>query len=254
MPLQGDAINAVLEYLKSKGCAYVLQIANDIGISQSTVVEVLTQLEAQGLVHKSEVLDITKPFSTSKWCINMEKRQSRATVAEEQLGVVVGLIVNPPLINRLNYVPSASLGLMDSLNTIICSATQSLRIMMPYLADLLGIIFINCLDKLRRLSFIRIITEDVKNNKQALEALRQYLPNLEVLYATKYSGGAKVAGVHAKVIIIDESYVIVGTFNLTRAHMLVNYDIGVVIKGNVVKTLVKIFDDVWAYEQQKVIS
>jgi len=78
---------------------------------------------------------------------------------------------------------------------------------------------------------------------------------LQVVYATDYSRAAdkpiKVRGIHAKFVVIDDELAIVGTFNLTKYHLFVNYDIGLVVKGPIVKYLSEIYNYLWDYLMKK---
>jgi phosphatidylserine/phosphatidylglycerophosphate/cardiolipin synthase-like enzyme len=52
-------------------------------------------------------------------------------------------------------------------------------------------------------------------------------------------------------VVIDDELAIVGTFNLTKYHLFVNYDIGLVVRGPIVKYLSEIFDYLWDYLNKK---
>lgn len=233
-----------MEVLRARGRAPVLEIVRETGLSWSEVIKVLTALEGKGVVSRAEVLDLTKPIATAVWEV---RAQAAPEPAEgEGIGSVVGLILNPPLLRDLETLPPASMGLLDSLSYAVSSASKSLRIAMPYVGDLMSTLFAQHVQDLRRLSLLRVIAEDDWRNRQALEPLKLFLPNLEVRYATRRApGGVKVAGAHLKIIVADEELAIVGTFNLTQAHLLVNYDVGVILKGGVVRYLTAIFDAIW---------
>ncbi|MEM2483034.1 MAG: phospholipase D-like domain-containing protein [Candidatus Nezhaarchaeales archaeon] len=234
----------ILRVLKEKGgCAYALEVKEATGIPWRDLVEEITALESQNLIKKQgPPVDLTKPIATTKWCISEKTEESLESI---EMGTVVSLILNPPVLRILRIPPQGSIGLVDSLQGFVCSASKNLRIMMPYLGDFVSLLFLNCADRLKGLSCMRIITERIQNNYVLLERLKRFFPNLEVAYATKEAGGVKVEGAHAKLIIIDEDYALIGTFNLTEAHLLVNYDVGVMVKGKVVKILADVFDKLW---------
>lgn len=234
----------ILRVLREKGgCAYALEVKEGAGISWRDFVEEITALESQGLIKKRDPpADLTKPIATTKWCVS---EQAGASVESMELGTVVSLILNPPVLRILRIPPQGSIGLVDSLQGFVCSASKSLRIMMPYLGDFVSLLFLSCADKLKGLNYMRIITEHIQKNYALLERLKRFFPNLEVAYATKEAGGVKLEGAHAKLIIIDEDYALIGTFNLTDAHLLINYDVGVIVKGEVVRILADVFDKLW---------
>ncbi|MEM2188915.1 MAG: phospholipase D-like domain-containing protein [Nitrososphaerota archaeon] len=238
-----SAAEKVIELLKARRRAPTLEIVKATGLSWDEAIETLFTLENGGAVSRAEVLDLTKPIATAVWELRAEGAPESAEGRE--LGSVVSLILNPPLLRDLGSPPPASMGLLDSLSYAVSSASRSLRIAMPYVGDLMSALFAQHVQDLKRLSLLRVITEDTRSNRRALEPMRLFLPNLEVRYATKESGGVKVVGAHLKLIIADEDLAIIGTFNLTQAHLLVNYDVGVLLRGGVVRHLTAIFDAIW---------
>jgi phosphatidylserine/phosphatidylglycerophosphate/cardiolipin synthase-like enzyme len=245
----------IIEALKrAGGCAYPFDLANELRADPNMVVLALLRLARQGLVYRDEVttIDYTKPLLTSKWCIT--SKPERSQTQPEALGEVISLILNPPLYKDLNgWLADKSFpGLIDALRAYICGARREVKIAMPYVGDLLGILMQECADKLRNVK-IRVMTED--ESASDVEPLKGYLPALQVAYATDYSRAAgkpvKVRGVHAKFVIIDDELAIVGTFNLTKYHLFVNYDIGLVVRGPIVKYLSEIFDYLWGYLNKK---
>jgi phosphatidylserine/phosphatidylglycerophosphate/cardiolipin synthase-like enzyme len=237
-----SAPEKVLECLRRRGRAPTLEIVKDTGLSWTEVADALASLEGGGLVERAGLIDPTKPLSTTVWVLRLAKAPQ---ALEGGIGIVAGLVLNPPLLRDLSRAPPASMGLIDSLNYIVQAASESLRIMMPYIGDLMSVLFTQHLESLRGLRSVRVIVEDDARNRQALEPLKLYLPNMQALYATRRSSGVKVAGAHAKLIIADEKVALVGTFNLTQAHLLVNYDVGLLVKGSVVSYLSEIYDALW---------
>ncbi|MEM2425190.1 MAG: phospholipase D-like domain-containing protein [Candidatus Bathyarchaeia archaeon] len=233
----------LIDFLRKKNRACTFEIVEMTNFNWIEVLDNLFKLEKEGRVRRIKVLDPTKPLATAIWEI------CECEVAEEtkagELGIVTAIILNPPLLRDLYNCPPGSMGLLDSLSYLVCHASQSLRIAMPYVGDLISTLFTQHLQELRRLSILRIITENTRENKCVLEPLKLYLDNLEFCYASIYSQGIKTLGAHLKLLIADENMAILGTFNLTRAHLLVNYDIGLLIRGDVVKHLCKIYDELW---------
>ncbi|MGC8987821.1 phospholipase D-like domain-containing protein [Infirmifilum sp.] len=232
----------MLRILRSRpsGCAYLFEIAEELGGRWADALRGLAELEARGLARRSgPPIDPTKPISTTLWCA-AEGRE------EGPYGEVEALILSPPVVSDLGIPQGApSYGLEESLRSFMCGARESMRIMMPYVGDLLNVLMLSCLEKLRQLKWIRVLTEDEYSNKRVLEPMKSFLSNLEVAYATRKIGGVKVRGVHAKLIVIDSSVAIVGTFNLTNAHLAVDYDVGLVVRGRVVSHLAEVFDAAW---------
>jgi phosphatidylserine/phosphatidylglycerophosphate/cardiolipin synthase-like enzyme len=243
--------DSIIEVLKrAGGCAYPFELANELKADPNMVVLALLRLARQGLVYRDEAatIDYTKPLLTSRWCI--ASKLGQAPTQPEVLGEVISLILNPPLYKVLNgWLASKSFpGLIDALRAYICGAKREVKIAMPYVGDFLGILMQECADRLRSIN-LKLITES--DSAGDVEPLKGYLPTLQVTYATDYSRAVgrpvKVRGVHAKFVIIDDELAIVGTFNLTKYHLFVNYDIGLVVRGPIVKYLSEIFDYLWNY-------
>ncbi|MGC8988037.1 phospholipase D family protein [Infirmifilum sp.] len=232
----------VLKILRSKPsrCAYAFEVVEELGGRWADALRGLAELETRGLARRSgQPIDPTKPIATTLWC---------ATEGGEEgpYGEVEALILNPPVVADLGIPQGApAYGLEEGLRVFICNAKENIRVMMPYIGDLLSVLMLSCLEKLSSLKWIRVVTEDRLSNRRVLEPMKSFLSNLEVAYLTKRESGVKVRGVHAKLIVIDSSVAIVGTFNLTNAHLAVNYDIGLVIRGRVVSHLAEVFDASW---------
>ncbi|MEM1847494.1 MAG: phospholipase D family protein [Acidilobaceae archaeon] len=234
-------MSKVIELLRRRGRASTAEIVREIGLGWAETLSALSALERSGAVKRVEVLDPTKPLATAVWELQSEELKEPSST----LGVVVNLILNPPLLRDVGYILPSCMGLLDSLSYVVSSASKGLRIAMPYVGELMTTLFMQHLQELKKVRLLRVITEDNVSNRRALEPMKVFLPNLEIRYATRVLGGIKVAGAHLKLIIADEELAIVGTFNLTQAHLLVNYDLGLLLKGEVVKHLSAIFDAIW---------
>jgi len=247
--LISDFQKRIIEAIKEfGGCAYPDELAVRLKVDAGTVALALRQLTAQGLVYrlKESVLDFTKPLLTSKWCI---AGQQQVQERPEIIGEVVDLIINPKLYQDLGTYTQRMgfLGTFDALKGYVCSSEVSLKVMMPYIGDLLGVMLSECIERLSRVE-VKVITEIASAG--SVEPIKGLLPSIKVRYATQYTqaGGrnVKVRGIHAKLILVDGRVAIVGTFNLTRYHLYTNYDIGVVLRGAVANYLDELFETVWA--------
>jgi hypothetical protein len=248
--LTSDFQKRLIEAIKEfGGCAYPGELAVRLKVDAGLVALALRQLAAGGLVYRLEesVLDFTKPLLTSKWCI---AGQQKAQERPEVIGEVVDLIVNPKLYRDLgSYMQRMGFpGTFDALKGYVCSSEVSLKVMMPYIGDLLGVMLAECIERLSRVE-VKVITE--VDSAGSVEPIRGLLPNIKVLYATQYaqagSRKVKVRGIHAKLILVDRRIAVVGTFNLTKHHLYTNYDIGVVLRGAVASYLDELFEAVWGF-------
>jgi len=251
-------VSSIIEALRRvSGCAYPFELASELRADQNVIVLALLQLAKQGLVYRddSTTIDYTKPLLTSKWCITSKPAQAPTQPeAPKMLGEVVDLVLSTRLYKDLDgWLTGKDFpGLIDALKAYICSARREIKIAMPYIGDFLGLLLQECADKLRNVK-IRVMTES--ESAGDVEPLKAYLPMLQAVYATDYSRAAdkpiKVRGIHAKFVVIDDELAIVGTFNLTKYHLFVNYDIGLVVRGPIVKYLSDIFDYLWDYLNKK---
>jgi hypothetical protein len=249
---QDKLVQEVINAMRQRGgCAYIQELAEAIKEDEFEVYKALMLLEAEGAVlrDKNSPIDYTKPITTTKWCLKKETVELLPARASSELsfGSVVGIVANPPLLkdapNALKNAPVV--GLLDCIRQVLCSAQNCIEIMVPYVGDMLNVLCAECFSNLNKLKSIRIITERTNENIRLLESLKKFVPNLEVIYATRFSENVKVSGVHTKMIIVDEETAIVGTFNLTNAHLFINYDLGLVVNGPIVKCLANMFNEVW---------
>lgn len=234
--------NEVISIIRDRRCAYTSELYESTKSSWADLIDTLMALEREGyVVRDGEPLDLTKPIATTRWCLS-----HGGEGGTNEFGFVEGLVVSGAVLKDLGAPLRYGIGLSEALSQIICGAKRSLKIMMPYISDFFSAIISNCLGDLARLPLIRVMTESNAQNRRVLGQISGYLPHLEVRYATKKNeDGTKIRGVHAKLVIIDDERALLATFNFTSTHLLVNYDVGVLISGNVVKILSEMFDALW---------
>lgn len=73
--------------------------------------------------------------------------------------------------------------------------------------------------------------------------------NLEVrdLYRWDENERSQAFATHAKIVIVDDRVCYVGSANLTDTSLSTNFEFGVVVKGAIVETASKVFDEVFEY-------
>jgi cardiolipin synthase/putative cardiolipin synthase len=76
--------------------------------------------------------------------------------------------------------------------------------------------------------------------------------NLEVrdLYRWDENERAQAFATHAKIVIVDDRVCYVGSANLTDTSLSTNFEFGVVVKGAIVETASKVFDEVFEYSNR----
>lgn len=228
------------------------QIAARIPLAGQDALQVYAELkglEQKQLVKRvyDEEYDIADPLSTTKWALKEQEELEHPLSAAL---FVQPVITMPPALGDFKEI-CTSYGLrhfLDALEEILSEAENSLRIMCPFIdATLLNVMIKARAVRLGRVE-VRIISERRAPSWSTLELLRSTLKNVSVKYADQYDQATrkKVLGVHAKMIIADHRSALLGSFNVTVAHVVTNLDIGILIRGPIVKALVEVFDYVWS--------
>jgi len=62
---------------------------------------------------------------------------------------------------------------------------------------------------------------------------------------SNYEKELKVQGLHAKVMIADQSQVLIGSFNFRFSHLHYNVGMGILLKGKIAEHYARIFDPIW---------
>jgi len=167
----------------------------------------------------------------------------------------VALVATMPLgAHSLSGRPRSYIDLLDALNTLIAGAKRELRISSPF-ADPETIALLR--PSFRRAAgggvMVKFLTRSARD-RQLLAALKSLYDTYAKLGAPdKFSlrcyeesvAGLLVEAVHAKVVISDDDMAYVGSGELRKHSITADVEIGVLMRGAVVKQLVDLFDAVW---------
>jgi phosphatidylserine/phosphatidylglycerophosphate/cardiolipin synthase-like enzyme len=145
-----------------------------------------------------------------------------------------------------------------SIRRYLAEATDTVRIANPYFDDTEHV-----LDDLvalpRRNVDLKLVTREVDTddpNQSAVDAIeeitgqlsndeRQHLFVRDFYDTNRYD--SQIGATHAKAVIIDEQVAYLGSANLTRLSLTGNFELGVLLRGELVTDLVAVFDAMFDY-------
>ncbi|MCC6004099.1 MAG: phospholipase D-like domain-containing protein [Thermofilum sp.] len=231
----------------------------NIKVDFSEIVRCLISLRERKLIEtvKDEFFDETRPWTTSLW-----KLVEKKTVRPEEERPAISLVVSGALMEDAGDVVEGALSFFEALGEIVYTARRELNIAAPYIDPAFTGIMVNYRSHLRRLSELRVLTEFRKENVVSLERLKNtILPNLKYRVIGRYSlvrhsGGsvrAKVRGIHLK-ILVSENAALIGSFNMTEVHFLSNYDVAVLIRGELASAVLRLFLKMWDLAREPEVS
>jgi hypothetical protein len=254
-----EIFTSALELLKSGDERTTKEIADYIAhtsgqrVSEIEVFDTLVKFEARQKVHRSnrKNFDEYRPVATSSVILdqaNITREISTLRVDDYVNGAMV-VVSQPVFLSRRGLefknlgMPVLSVG--EAMEKIVLDARTEIRIACPYYDD----VFIEILSKntknIQNLKRLSILAE--RSDPILLKALKLF-PNtkLKTLYGSTLSiheKELKVQGLHAKVMIADQSEVLIGSFNFRFSHLHYNVDMGILLKG--AEHYARIFDSIW---------
>ncbi|MEM0345794.1 MAG: phospholipase D-like domain-containing protein [Thermofilum sp.] len=231
-------------------------ISTELKIPKNVVSAVLHELYKRGLIKKvyTPAYDPTRPFDTVSWVI-AEKAVGTRPQQTSGVGIEEKLVMSKPvkmadlataILNSLE-----ALDLHDAYNYVIEEAKHELKMMSPVIDVYAFYPLMSKLSRDRNLK-VKILTEFSKSESLVHIISSQEIKNIEVRNAEKYAeyGGRrrKIFGIHAKIVIADENVALVGSFNFSSHHYIVNFDLGFLIHdAQVVRKISRLFDELWNY-------
>lgn len=235
------------------------QICSKLNIPKIVASSALYKLLKKGLIKRiyTDSYDPTRPFDTASW-IAEEKEvtaEEPRRVEEEVAFRYARLVLSVPL-SMLNLRTDLlnkyeALDLHDAYTYIIEIAKRELKVMCPIIDAYALYPLVTKMLNSKELR-VRILTELGKSRDvlYLLETLKsRNIEIRDVARTAKYGDyERKTFGIHAKLVIADNEVALVGSFNLSRHHYLVNFDIGFLIYDKfIVSRLSLIFDELWDY-------
>ena len=234
----------------------LLQFLREQGLSLSIyeLYRILIKLESRRIIkrHYDAVFDPLRPAETVKWLLAGERapRQRKEAEAPTQVEIVVTAPPSKPRLSGIlnKYGIRAFAEVMEEL---VLSARKELRIICPFIDSFLATLLIKSSDIIEGRVKVRIISEQRDSTTfRTLSYLNRTLKSVEVKFADEYvqlsQGPRKVFGVHAKALSADDERLVIGSFNLSLPHLMVDFDVGLLVAGPVVRLFNKIFDELWS--------
>ena len=236
-------------------------ICNTLNIPKFVASSALYNLLRKGLVKRvyTDNYDPTRPFDTASWIVakgEVEVKESHG-IKEESAARRTRLVLSAPLSMSSQRTALLNkyeaLDLHDAYMHIIEITKRELKIMCPII-DAYALNPLVAKIKSSEGLNIKILTE-LKKSRNVLQLLglhRSKNVTIEVRDAErimKYGGYEwKAFGIHAKLVIADNETALIGSFNLSIHHYLVDFDIGFLIDDpEIVTKLSSIFDALWDY-------
>lgn len=253
----------LLRALSSTDAKTTSEIANAIRhdflsspLSDSDVFDLLLKAESRGFARrvKSDRFDETHPVTTTTWLLRENLTPSDMSLVEPERAEPyvkdAMIVVSQPIFLtirgvNLRALDMPMLNVKEAMEKLVLDAKQELRIACPYYDELfIDILSSHALNvsKLRRVLVLAEAMDPI------LVKATKLFPNLKVrtLYkGATQSNNLKVQGIHAKLMIADQSEVLMGSFNFLFSHIYYNIDVGLFAKGEVARHYAQIFDLIW---------
>lgn len=232
------------------------QICSTLNIPKNVASATLYNLLRRGLVKRvyTETYDPTRPFDTASWTVDenvIANLQQEAQVWERSIRLVISLPLLASNIRASLLNKYEALDIHEAYSYVVEEAERELKIMCPIIDAYALYPLISRVSKVGNLK-VKILTEFSKSI-DSIYLLLSSSKNFEIKNAEKYATtensrrrAKKLFGIHAKIIIADDKVALLGTFNLSKHHYLVNFDIGFLIYDqHIIKTLSQLFDTLW---------
>jgi len=242
----GNAVSTaeLLRLLKRQGLA--------LGIYE--LYKALIKLESRHIIRRlhDETFDPLRPAETIRWLLIKEERPPQYKKEEGEPTQIKVVITAPPskpglssMLNKYNIR-----ALAEVVEELVLSAERELRIICPFIDSFLATLLIKSGNIIEGKVRVRIISEQRDSTTfRTLSYLSRTLSSVEVVFADEYKhlsqGPRKVFGVHAKAVSADDEKLLVGSFNLNLPHLMVNFDVGLLVAGPIVQLFNKMFDELW---------
>ena len=227
----------------------------------SQIVDALLREELAGVVMRvqDERFDRLRPLTSVGWRVvavpdtpatSAVKKEARSNSAEYAGNV--RLVFSQPsfaysAIEGLKKTTGA-MELREAMEFVILSAKRSLRVM-SYNYD---IMFADMLSRytsqIKSIPTLTLVADEDKDaTRQALTKIMGLFPQARVKYFYRSSPTqrSKTGGVHAKMILADDTQALLGSFNLSSSHTMLNFDAGLLLDGPIVRDLVSAYDTIW---------
>lgn len=215
------------------------------------VIKELVALEKEGLVKRVEGAEFNplRPLTSSLWSAEgVPRKPSKDLPAPPQAEETV-IVASLPLLNVAGGV-GGIVAMLDAIDSLISSAREGLYLSTPFVDASLTAILARHYSEVSRLSFVRVMVDVGTGNIATLERLKSLITNLDYKvfgsYRSAYGRTVKASGLHLKAAAADGKLALIGTFNFKEAHIAADYDLGVMLRGEVASKIWRILETIWS--------
>jgi len=227
-----------------------------IGCSEYDLAKALLELSKEGIIKRiyTEGYNPIQPFFTSSWKIVKEALKDRLVgVTTKESKVPMQLVASVPVtLNRESILNKYGfIDFSDAYINLIEASENELKIACPYI-DEFGFSFVITRMKRTQDLCVRVLTELSKSQillyyKRIFGRRLQVRDFSQMLELEGRTRPMKITGLHTKLLIADNSTALLGSFNLSKYHWLVNFDLGLLIyEPKFVRQLSSIFEELWS--------
>lgn len=246
----------VVEILRrAKGPVASKDLLRKINCDEYELARVLLKLSSEGVVERvyTREYDSLQPFYTLSWRLSAVSARVEQKYKGGSLPAKIQLVASIPVaLNREDFLNKYGLvDFSDAYINLVEAAERELRIACPYV-DEFGIS--SLITKMRKSSnlIVRILTE-LSKSPVLTYYLKLFTGRLLVKdFSKTLTGGEggksmKFLGLHTKLLIADDSVALLGSFNLSKYHWLVNFDLGVLVYDSaIISKLSALFEELWS--------
>jgi len=246
----------VVEALRrARGPVTSKDLLRRINCDEYELARVLLKLSSEGVVERvyTREYDSLQPFYTSSWRLSATPAQTERSYERGSPQAKIQLVASVPVaLNREDLLNKYGLvDFSDAYISLVEIAERELKIACPYI-DEFGIS--SLITKMRKSTslVVHILTELSKSPILSyylkLFADRLLVKDFSKILPSSEGGrSTKLLGLHTKLLIADDSVALLGSFNLSKYHWLVNFDLGVLLHDSaVVSRLSALFEELWS--------
>jgi phosphatidylserine/phosphatidylglycerophosphate/cardiolipin synthase-like enzyme len=250
-PLKSQVVEALR---RASGPVTSKELLRQLNCDEYELAKVLLKLSSEGVVERvyTKEYDSLRPFYTLSWRLTAPParadREREAGGFQPKIQLVASV---PVVLNREDFLNKYGLvDFSDAYISLIETAERELKIACPYIDEFGASSLITKMRKKTSLT-VRVLTELTKSPVLSyylrLFADRLLVKDFSKVLPSNGEGKAmKLLGLHTKLLIADDSAALLGSFNLSKYHWLVDFDLGVLVHDStVVLKLSALFEELW---------
>ena len=212
-----------------------VKIVNELNIKKEALEKQVGSLEKNIKILKLSTMEQNKLLSQIKGLMEDKKELK---LALEKSKIAYSFIVTRP--------SGASNTVVGEISREVSKAQQEILIASPWITHIIEELS-NFKRESGKKANIRVITRLIR------EDIEKGVTNLDKLRVLRDRFGADIRynnGLHAKIIVIDNSVAIISSANLTKKGLSVNYEAGICLRERrIINEVTQFFNDIWKESQ-----